>query len=275
MAIIKAVSSHAPIRVAIEYITKEEKTEAKLLSGIGVSPETACEEMEATKSLFNKVGGRTYKHFVQSFAPEEVITPEEAHAIAQEFAANCPKFKGFEVLVATHQDREHIHTHFILNSVSYADGHKFQMSVGDLKSMKDYSDYLCAERGLSVCEKGKSFSGQAKEGVTAWTKEQYQYLKKNPEQRSRKEIIAETEASVAECRDQAGSRDEFIELMKEKGYQVEWSDKRKHITFINADGKKVRDSALQGEISKEALEGMFKRNCSNTENISIVGNMRR
>lgn len=244
MAIIKAVSSHAPIRVAIEYVTKEEKTEAKLLSGIGVSPETACEEMEATKSLFNKAGGRTYKHFVQSFAPEEVITPEEAHAIAQAFAANCPKFKGFEVLIATHQDREHIHTHFILNSVSYADGHKFQMSAGDLKSMKDYSDYLCAERGLSVCEKGKTFAGDIRIEEAAWSREKYQFIQKISTEKSVKTFIADTARVVMECKEVAQTKDDFLRMMKEHGYSVDCREGKAHVVFQNREGKKVRENTL-------------------------------
>ena len=127
MAIIKAVSSKSPIKTAITYVSQKEKTEQKLLSGYNLSSiETSYEEMQVTKLLWNKTDGRTYKHYVQSFAPDEEITPEQAHAIANEFVESCPQFKGFEVLIATHQDREHIHTHFILNSVSFEDGHKFQ-----------------------------------------------------------------------------------------------------------------------------------------------------
>ena len=79
MAIIKAVSSKAPIKTAITYISKSEKTESKLLSGYNVTPDTAYEEMQSTKEIWDKTDGRTYKHYVQSFAPDELITPEQAH----------------------------------------------------------------------------------------------------------------------------------------------------------------------------------------------------
>ncbi len=76
MAIIKAVSSKSPIKTAIAYVSKEEKTEQKLLSGYNLtSPETAYDEMQTTKEVWSKTDGRTYKHYVQSFAPDEVITP--------------------------------------------------------------------------------------------------------------------------------------------------------------------------------------------------------
>ena len=77
MAVIKAVSSKAGIGQAIDYVTKEEKTEEKLVSGLHCEAETAKEEMQATKELWEKTGGRTYKHFVQSYHKDEKITPEQ------------------------------------------------------------------------------------------------------------------------------------------------------------------------------------------------------
>lgn len=168
MAIIKAVSSKSSIKIAIAYVSKEEKTEHKLLSGYNLSlPETAYEEMQITKEIWNKTDGRTYKHYIQSFAPDEAITPEQAHAIAKEFVESCTQFKGFEVLIATHQDREHIHTHFILNSVSFEDGHKFQQKSTELQKMKDLSDKICLEHGFSLTHKGKTFDGAEREETTA------------------------------------------------------------------------------------------------------------
>ena len=86
MAVIKAVSSKAGIGQALDYVTKEEKTEEKLVSGLHCEADTVKDEMQATKELWGKTGGRTYKHYVQSFSPEENITPEEAHRIAKELA---------------------------------------------------------------------------------------------------------------------------------------------------------------------------------------------
>ena len=264
MAVIKAVSSHAPISVAIDYVEKREKTEARLLSGIGVSPETAKDEMESTKELYGKTGGRTYKHFVQSFAPGEGITPDEAHKVANEFAEKCEVFKGFEVLVATHQDREHVHTHFIVNSVSYEDGHKFQMSSHDLQDMKDLSDSICREHGLSICEKGKTFDGQERTGIVAWTKEKYQYLQKVIEEKTTKAYVRNTADAVKESMQLAKSKEEFISALKEKGYEVDWQDKHKHITFTDPEGHKVRDTNLNKTfnlgIGKGELEQRFEEN---------------
>lgn len=111
MAIIKAVkNSRSGIKKIIDYITKEEKTDGqKLCSGQNCNIDTAAIEMQATKELYGKTGGRTYKHFVQSFPPGEKLTPEQAHKIAKEFVQSCPLFDGYEVVYATHVDRPDPH----------------------------------------------------------------------------------------------------------------------------------------------------------------------
>lgn len=124
--IYKAVSSKAGIGHAIDYVTKKEKTEEKLVSGLHCEPETVKEEMQATKELWGKTDGRTYKHYVQSYHEDEEITPEQAHKNAVELAEHTKAWKGHEVLIATHIDKGHIHTHFIVNSVNYENGHKLQ-----------------------------------------------------------------------------------------------------------------------------------------------------
>lgn len=271
MAIIKAVSSKSPIKAAIAYVSKKEKTEQKLLSGYNLSsPETAYEEMQITKELWNKVGGRTYKHYIQSFAPDEAVTSEQAHTIAKEFVERCPQFKGFEVLIATHQDREHVHTHFLLNSVSFEDGHKFQQKSTELQAMKDLSDKICLEHGLSLTQKGRTFDGKEREETTAYKKEQYRLLQR-AEQGEVKSYVQDIAIAIMECREQAQSRSQFVELMNANGYGIVWTDDRKHITFIDLARQKqgekqckIRNSKLEKyyhtDFSKEGLESEFANN---------------
>ena len=98
MAVIKAVSSKAGIGQALDYVTKEEKTEDKLVSGLHCEPDTVKDEMQATKELWEKTGGRTYKHFVQSYHKDEKITPEQAHRNALQLAENTSAWKGLRCL---------------------------------------------------------------------------------------------------------------------------------------------------------------------------------
>lgn len=160
MAVIKAVSSKVSVGQALDYVMKQEKTESKLITGLGCEAETVKEEMQATKELWGKLDGRTYKHFVHSYHKSEQITPEQAHRNAIELANATKAWNGYEVLIATHTDRGHIHSHIIVNSVSYEDGHKLQWSKADLQDLKDRCNEQSRQQGLHVPEKGKTFYGE-------------------------------------------------------------------------------------------------------------------
>ena len=270
MAVVKAVSSRASISQAIDYVTKREKTDERLLTGQGCEPDTAREEMQSTKELWGKTGGRTYKHFVQSFAPGERITTEQAHTLACEFARNIPEWKGFEVLIATHKDKKNIHTHFIVNSVSYEDGHKLQQSKNQLQEMKEISDRLCLERGLHITEKGKTFDGRDREETSAYRKETYQLLKK-AEHGEVQSYVQDIALAILGSREQATSREDFIRLMNLRGFGVDWQDSHKYITFTDLAREqagekrcKVRHNKLEKyynmDFGKEGMEHEFERN---------------
>ena len=217
MAVIKAVSSKASIGHAIDYVTKKEKTEEKLVSGLHCEPETVKEEMQATKELWGKTDGRTYKHYVQSYHEDEEITSEQAHKNAVELAEHTKAWKGHEVLIATHIDKGHIHTHFIVNSVNYEDGHKLQWSKHDLKDLKERCNEQSREQGLHVPEKGKTFAGEVREETVAWSKDTYQLLKQ-AEQGKVKSYVQDIALAVLDCKETATSRETFIRLMNERGY---------------------------------------------------------
>ena len=268
MAVIKAVSSHAGIKRALDYVMKNEKTERTLLDGLNCNPDTVRQEMEMTKRLYHKTGGRTYKHFVQSFAPDEMITPELANEIARELAERLPLFHGFEVLIATHKDRQHIHSHFILNSVSFIDGHKFQMRADDLQAMKDLSDEICLRHNLSICERGRTFHQEPVEETSAYTKEKFRFLK-SAENGKVKSFVQDTALAVLEAMEEAFSREDFIERMKSQGYQVDWQDSHKYITFTDPEGMKVRNRNLEKtyhlNVGKEDLIHVFEENARRNE----------
>lgn len=253
MAIVKAVSSRASIGRAIKYVTKDEKTEEKLISGIECSPDTAIEEMKATKELWGKTEGRQYKHFVHSFPPEEKITPEQAHEIAKQLCGE--RFKGHEVLIATHQDSDHIHSHIIVNSVNYDDGHKLQWSKADLEQMKRDCNELSQQHGLSIPEKG--------EEITTYKIAKYKVLEQSITG-DYKSYVFDCYNAVKAAKKTATSREDFISKMQERGFETKWSDTRKHISFTDQDGNKVRNTNLENtfkeSFGKEELEYGFEIN---------------
>lgn len=261
MAIVKAVqNSHSDIRSIINYVTKKEKTIGKkLCSGFNCNVNTVAKEMQTTKELYGKTGGRTYKHFVQSFPPTEGITAEEAHLIAKEFIEQCPLFEGFEVLYCTHVDKEHIHTHFVVNSVSFASGNKFQMSKKDLENMKILNNKLCLEHGFSICEIGRKTADNM--NLISYDTNKYQFLKKAKEGKI-KSFVQDTAVAVFDSMNDSTSKEQFIKSMEQKGYSVDWQDNHKYIVFTNSEGKKVRNSNLQKtynlNVGKEELLDLFR-----------------
>ena len=268
MAIIKVSNSHSSLKNVISYVTKKEKTTVKLVSGLNCSPESAYLEMQTTKELHSKTGGRTYKHIIQSFPPNENITPEQAHKIAVEFASECPLFKGYEILVATHLDRGHLHSHLILNSVSFDTGKKFQMSKQDLQSMKDLSDSLCMKYNLSICEKGKTIQGEERKGLVSNDMGKYQLLQR-ADGKKVKSYIQNVAIAVQESLEVATTKEEFIQSMMEKGYTVNWENNHKYITFIDSEGNKIRNRNLEKtygmKVSKEDLIRLFNEKARQKE----------
>src|SRR5665648_905137 len=112
MAVIKATNPKvSTLKQGVKYITNPEK--AELITGKDCLAETALEEMQATKELYNKTEGRQYMHFVQSFKPDDPLNPSQAHQRGLEMAEK--RFEGYEVIVATHTDKDHIHNLLIVN----------------------------------------------------------------------------------------------------------------------------------------------------------------
>ena len=261
MAIVKAIkNSHSDIKHIINYVTKKEKTIGKkLCSAYNCNIDTAAKEMQITKELYNKTKGRTYKHFVQSFPPNEQITPEQAHELAKEFVEQNPLFSDFEVIYATHVDKDHIHTHFVVNSVSFVDGHKIQISKKNLEDMKILNNNLCLEHGFSICEIGKKKSDSM--NLISYDTNKYQFLKKAKEGKV-KSFVQDTAIAVFDSMQASTSKEEFIKSMESKSYSVDWQDNHKYVTFINSEGKKVRNSNLQKtynlNVGKEELLEFFK-----------------
>lgn len=261
MAVIKAVNSRASIGRAIAYVTKEGKTENNIITGKDCDPFNALDDMNATKKLYGKTGGRQYKHYIQSFHKDEKITPEQAHKIACELAEK--EFKGHEVLIATHIDKDHLHSHFIVNSVNFETGKKFNQSDEWLEKFKAHSDEICKRYDLTITEKGKTFEGAMREDMTAYSKDKYNLLEKAGKGKV-KSYVFDTALAVMGSKEKAISRDDFIRRMESQGYKTTWEDGKKHITFENNEGQKVRASNLEKTFhvpfGKESLIDEFERN---------------
>lgn len=230
MAIVKFVASGCPMNNIFPYITRDEATEARLIDGVNCSPETALEEFQFVKRQFHKEDGRMYYHIIQSFSPGDELTPETAHDIGLRFAEAFP---GYQILVATHVNTAAIHNHLIMNSVSFEDGRKFHQTRDEMLEVKEYSNQLCLEYGLSVTEV-KSKGGKREK----WKRDLVQ--------------TALYAMAVSSC------KEEFIAYLEEHGYRVKWEEDHKYITFTTPDNIRIRDKSLFDErLLKANLETYF------------------
>ena len=262
----KRTNTHGAMRNCIEYVLRQDKTSELLTYVTGpycrdeIKYDLVYRTFLEEKKMWDKDSGRMYAHNIISWHKDEQITPEQALEFGKEFAENW--FSGFQTLVAVHKDKDHIHCHLVTNSVSYEDGRKLHNTKKDLERMKQLINQMCRERGLTVAEKGKHFDeSQIEKGeVIAWSKDKYNLFR----QQVKDSFVADCAMAVLKALENCISKEKFIEKMKQFGWNVNWTEKRKHITFQNQDGKKVRDSNLSKtfhlDISKEDLENEFDRN---------------
>ena len=233
----------------LSYVSRKEKTvseDKRFVTGVNCSPETALDEMTATKNLYHKPDGRLYYHLVQSFPSGYEIDPELAHKIAVELAEKA--FNKYEVVVATHIDREHIHSHLVVNSVSFEDGKKYHSNKESVEQLMKLSDEICQHYGVHVLDTPKK-------------KMDKDYLS-DSEYRSAKRGESfkwELMNVINQVMKQAKTKKQFCYLMKQQGYDVRWEDTRKYITYTCPNGRRCRDNKLHGDkYRKENMEYEFK-----------------
>ena len=189
---------------ALRYTEQDEKTdEKKYVSGVNCSAAFAYREMVAVKQRFGERGKVIAYHGYQSFKTGEV-TPDEAHQIGIETARRMWG-KDFQVLVTTHLNTDNLHNHFVVNSVSFRDGHKFRNSIEQHRELREVSDAVCKEHGLSVLTNAPFYSGRSK---GAYWKEQ----KGQPTHRQ------QLKEDVEYCLRYSLDWPSFIQQLEAKGY---------------------------------------------------------
>ena len=203
---------------ALNYTENPIKTQ-RLVTGINCAPETALEEMNATKRRWDKKGGVLGYHIIHSYAPGEV-TPEEAHAAGVEFAERLLGDK-YEVVVSTHLDREHLHCHIVFNSVSFVDGAKYRDNFKSyFEDLRGTSNEVSKERGLSVIEPdghGKHYAEWSAEQIGKGT--------------IRGLVRQDIDAAIAE----SFTFDTFLAALRRQGCTIKYAANVKH-TAIRPPG---------------------------------------
>ena len=241
--------SISAMKGGIDYCFQDKKvydeiSNQRLVSGINCDGENAFKEFMATKKSYGKTDGMNFYQYVQSFSPEENITPQKAHEVALEFAEKA--WTGYEVLVVTHCDVQHIHSHFVINSVSFENGKKLRQNPNTLKSLRALSDEICRHHSLSTLEP------YSKDGMKISTRE-YRTAVKG--QSWKFKLMNDIDKAM----NISGSKEDFINAMSIMSYSVTWTDDRKYITYQCPSKMKCRDIKLHNDkYLKGSMENEFR-----------------
>ena len=249
------------MKSVMRYVSQLSKTlwdGQQLVSGIDCQPETAFDEFLSTKLLHHKDGGVMFYHMVQSFPKGADVDPRTAHEAARRLAEY---FEGCEVLVCTHVDREHIHSHCIINSVNFETGKKVHMADKQIQELRVRNDQICEELGLPKFQKDEQRQSRGMSNAECYTAVKGESWK------------FELMRVIDDCMRYAGNREEFLALLRAEGYDATWTDSRKNITYVTPDGRKCRDSKLHMEkYLKENMEAEFgyRTENDNTRNVDAA-----
>ena len=206
MAITKILYRNGGLRQAIDYITNPVKTDENLLTDyIRCDPGYAAQQMMDTKRALGKTAGRQCYHIIQSFKPDE-ITPELAHEIARQFAAE--HLPGYEAVIATHVDKTHIHSHIVFNSVNAVTGKMYHSTRENYyKQIRGVSDRLCKAHGLSII-----LESDEKKAVS--------YAEWLRQKKSQPTFRSMLEADLHDAIEDANDLGHFFLLMEHSGYEI-------------------------------------------------------
>ena len=257
----KGTQTRGCMKSVMRYVSQLGKTlwdGQQLVSGIDCQPETAFDEFLSTKLLHHKDGGVMFYHMVQSFPKGADVDPRTAHEAARQLAGY---FEGCEILVCTHTDREHIHSHCIINSVNFETGKKVHIADKQIQELRVRNDQICEELGLPKFQKDEQRQ------VRGMSNAEYYPAAKGESWKF------ELMRVIDECMRCAGNREEFLVLLRSEGYNATWTDGRKNITYTTPDGRKCRNSKLHIEkYLKENMETEFgyRTENDNTRNVDAA-----
>ncbi|OPZ20856.1 MAG: Relaxase/Mobilization nuclease domain protein [Firmicutes bacterium ADurb.BinA205] len=249
MATVTAISTKGggSGKKSLDYICRNDKTEGKkYVTALNCSLPTAYQEFKNTREMYNKTDGVKYYHFVQSHPSGYKIELSLAHKIAVEFAEKA--FLGHEVVVATHTDAEHIHSHFIFNAVNADTGLKYHSNKFTLQDLRQLSDEICQKYGVTTLSKPEIH--KQSNGVTNG---EYRVAMRGESWKM--DLINIIDAVMK----RAKSKKQFRFYMKQCGYDVKWEDSRKYITYTCPNGRRCRDNKLhETKYRKENMEYEFE-----------------
>ena len=250
-------TTESDLEAVIDYAMNGEKVasldeKACYVSGVNCSADTALDEMMSIQKHFGKTNGNVAYHCYQSFKPGE-ITPEECHRLGVELARRMWG-ADYQVVVATHLDKGHLHNHLVCNSVSLIDGKKFNCNKGAYRRLRRLSDDLCRENGYSVIEKPR---GKTPRPI---------YIAEKNGEPTRYNLMRD---AIDEAIALSTDMNDFLAIIKKWGYVIECKKTRKYPTIRSIHSKKNTRMYQLGDeyelhkiaerVSENSLESVYQR----------------
>jgi len=276
MAVIQNIpeSKQTPsaLKGLLKYCMRPDKTNlnesVQLVSGHNCVPEMALKSFLATQALYKAEQEKhiaegkenvLFYQYVQSFSPKDKLTPEQAHEIGMQFVREY--FPKHEVVVATHLDNNQLHNHFVINATSFVDGKKLHTNKYTLSDMRQLNDEICLAHGLSVLKPYDPTKPSMNLG-------QREYRAQEKGESWKFELLMVITELMKTC----GSKQEFIDKLRERGYDVRWEEHHKTMTYTCPNGMKVRDNKLHdARFLKGAMENEFRIRGQHLESLARFG----
>ena len=259
--------THKSLKKAISYVVDVLKTEGNYIivggpyDGKTINVDDIYRNWLEEKKYYGKDSGRMFAHFVLAFHKDEDITPEQVLEIAELEAEEF--FSDYQYVIDIHQDKEHLHAHTLVNTVSFLDGLKLHWNKKELQKFKDFNNKICAERGLTIAEKGCHFDGTPinESEVISYDRKTYEVLT----DKNKPSILRELADIIREAKARSNNWEEYSKNVEEMGWCIEWRPNRKKSTlYTNKNGKKITNSCIEKNFpalaaDKEAIEDELRR----------------
>ncbi|MGL5356013.1 MAG: relaxase/mobilization nuclease domain-containing protein, partial [Cetobacterium sp.] len=257
IAILKAINSKSTGKGSSKGLEDYLNKENALKTGIDCDCDNWSSDFRLTKAVFDNLEGRQYKHFTQAFEKESGLSQEEVHKAGIDLVKMCKQFEGFQAVVITHNDKEHLHNHIVINSVNSETGKKFRMSNSELKTLKKNMDnYLNQEFNLEPTK--------AKEGIVKTQDTKTHQAIKRALESNYESFTLNLAKDIKKSLDESTTQEELKTNLEKKDIKMDISESHNVIMFVDKNKKKVSSKKLNQifgvEFDKESLEKTLENN---------------
>ena len=244
------IKTEVGLTEVLAYITNPAKISEVSRINCSGSNSNTLDQFRLLRLAFNQNKGIISHHFIQSFAPNDNVTPETVHRFGVEYAKLC--FPNYQVVVSTHIDKEHLHNHIIVNSCNMITGKKFYDNKESMKNNRDISDKLCRKYGVSVISTQSEFKPIDQTTMQLALKQKSWKI----------QLLSDLDDAKEKCR----SKSEFISFFKSRNYEIRYE---KHITIRKIGEKKaIRVDTLAKQFGNQYTKAELEKAMGYSTNLA-------